>query len=286
VESALTDPSPAPSSHSASPSAADVWEVGEAYEAYVGRWSRLVAREFIPRLGVPPGGRWLDIGSGAGALSRAILDLASPSSVLGVDQSPAFVAHARTRIHDPRIAFEIGDARALPVRHAEFDAAVSGLVLNFVPPADQPAAAAEMLRAVRPGGAVGVYVWDYAGRMELLRYFWDAAARIVPACAELDEGRRFPICHPEALASLFRDAGAAAVEIRAIDVPTHFRDFHDLWQPFLGGQGPAPTYLATLPVDQQIAIRDQLRSIVPTEPNGSIHLIARAWAVSGTAPAR
>jgi SAM-dependent methyltransferase len=121
---------------------------------------------------------------------------------------------------------------------------VSGLVLNFVP--DPALAAREMTRVARPGGRVAAYVWDYAGRMELIRHFWDAAAALDPAAAELDEGRRFGLCQPEPLGRLFRDAGLADVGVRPIEVATRFRDFDDYWDPFLGGQGPAPGYAMSL----------------------------------------
>jgi len=128
-------------------------------------------------------------------------------------------------------------------------------------------------------------VWDYAGKMELMRYFWDAAAAVDPDNRELDEGARFPICEPEALAALVRDAGLGAVATRAIDVATVFQDFDDYWTPFLGGQGAAPAYCMRLPTDRRDALRERLRSALPVEPDGSIALIARAWAARGTVPA-
>jgi SAM-dependent methyltransferase len=182
------------------------------------------------------------------------------------------------------VRVELGDARALPVADSEFDAVVSGLVLNFVPPADQPQAAAELRRAGKSGGIVAAYVWDYAEGMQLQRYFWDAAVELDPAGQEIDESRRFPLCQPEPLAALFRDAGLADVEVRAIDISTHFRDFDDYWTPFLGGLGPAPSYTMSLSEDDRAALRDLIRSRLPIEADGSIHLIARAWAVRGTVP--
>ncbi|HEX9439300.1 MAG TPA: methyltransferase domain-containing protein, partial [Roseiflexaceae bacterium] len=181
---------------------------------------------------------------------------------------------------DERARFEVADARALPFETATYDAAVSGLVLNFIP--DQPKAVAEMARVTRPGGTVAAYVWDYAGEMQLMRHFWDAAVALNPAARDLDEGRRFPICRPGPLARLFRDAGLKAVETRAIDVPTDFRDFDDYWSPFLGGQAPAPGYAMALTEEQRAALRERIRAGLPIAADGSIHLIARAWAVRGT----
>jgi SAM-dependent methyltransferase len=261
---------------------ADRWAIGDLYEPYVGRWSRLVAGEFLAWLAIAAGARWLEVGCGTGALSEAILDRAAPREVIGVEPSEAFIAFARRRLRDPRIDFRIGDASRLPVEDGGFDAAVAGLVLNFVP---EPARAlAEMRRAVRPGGTVAVYVWDYAGEMQLMRRFWDAAAALDPAARELDEGRRFPICAPEPLLALFDEAGLTRMDCRAIDIPTLFRDFDDYWSPFLGGQGPAPGYCVSLPDAKRKALREKLRAELPSAPDGSIHLTARAFAVRGTVP--
>ncbi len=246
----------------------------------MGRWSRAVGREFLAWLDAPPGGRWLDVGCGTGALSDAILGVAAPRRLLGVDASPGFVAYARAQVRDPRAHFETGDARALPIESEAFDMVVSGLVLNFVP--DPAAMVAEMSRAARPGGLVGVYVWDYASGMELLRRFWDTAVALDPAASELDEGRRFVgICRREPLANLFRDAGLGGVATCSIEVPTVFRDFDDYWTPFLGGQGPAPAYVASLSPTRQAALRERLRADLPIAADGSISLVARAWAAKG-----
>jgi SAM-dependent methyltransferase len=221
------------------------------------------------------------VGCGTGALSRAILDRCAPAAVLGVDPSEGFLAHARRALPDPRAEFRLGDARALPVPDAAFDAVVSGLLLNFV--TDQPKAAAEMRRAAKPGAVVAAYVWDYAGGMQMMRRFWDAAVALDPAARERDEGRRFPLCRPEPLRALFEGAGLRAVEVSAVEAPTVFRDFDDYWTPFLGGQGPAPGYCASLGEDRRAALRERLRASLTAGPDGGIRLVARAWAARGTA---
>jgi SAM-dependent methyltransferase len=259
----------------------DVWASGDAYEPYVGRWSRLVAREFVEWLGVLPGLHWLDVGCGTGALSQAVVEQGAPAAVLGVDSSNGYVAYARARLGDERVRFEVGDAQRLPVADHAFDAVVSGLVLNFI--TDVHGAIAEMRRVARFRGTVAVYVWDYGHRMDLMRYFWDAAVALDPRAKELDEGWRFPICHPARLRALFEAAGLQAVQVRAIDVPTVFRDFDDYWTPFLGGQAPAPGYCMSLPEDARAALRDLIRSRLPVDADGTIRLIARAWAVRGQA---
>ncbi len=255
----------------------DNWASGDAYEPYVGRWSRVVARELLRWLDVPANASWLDVGCGTGALSQTILSTASPSAVTGIDRSEEFVAYARAQLRDPRARFEVGDAQALPVESSTYDVAVSGLVLNFIP---EPAlAVAEMARATR--GVVAVYVWDYAEKMEFMRHFWDAAAALDARAAELDEGRRFPICQAEPLRELFVGAGLRDVAVRAIDIDTTFRDFDDYWAPFLGGQGPAPTYVQSLNDAEKERLREQLRATLPFAHDGSIPMVARAWAVRG-----
>jgi SAM-dependent methyltransferase len=261
---------------------ASVWAVGRAYEPYIGRWSRLVARQFLEWLAVPPGARWLDVGCGTGALTETILRHADPGSVDGIDPSEGFLAVAREQVRDPRVRFRVGDTRRLAAESARYDVVVSALVLNFIP--DPPAGIAEMARAVRPGGIVAGYVWDYAGRMELMRHFWDAAVELRPGDLERDEGQRFPLCRPAPLQRLFEGAGLASVEVRGIEIPTMFRDFDDYWTPFLGGQGPAPSYAMSLDEEARAALRERIRGRLPVAADGSISLIARAWAVRSTGP--
>jgi SAM-dependent methyltransferase len=258
----------------------DRWSSGEKYEPFIGRWSRLVAREFLAWLQVPAGVRWLDVGCGTGALTDAIVRAADPAKVLGVDPSPAFVEYARQHAVDRAVAFVTGDARELPAGDRSFDAAVSGLVLNFIP--DRQRAVREMQRVVAGSGIVAAYVWDYPGEMWILRHFWDAAAGLDQAAHELHEGNRFPFCRPAELEALFAGAGLTAVESRAIVVPTEFRTFDDYWTPFLGGQGPAPSYLRSLDEARRTALREAVRARLPIGPNGSVRMTARAWACRGS----
>ena len=260
---------------------AKIWDVGAAYEDYVGRWSRIVASDFLDWLGMPSGRRWLDVGCGTGVLSRSILDRAAPKSLVGLDPSEGFVAHARTALRNLRVEFRVGYAQALPFSDRCFDAVVTGLAINFI--ADMPKALAEMARVARPGGTVAAYVWDYAGEMQMMRRFWDAAVALNGATSGEDEGHRFAVCRPEPLAALFEGAELTSVETRAIDCPTVFKDFDDFWTPFLGGQGPAPAYCMSLPETERNLLRENIRSALPIRKDGSIHLVARAWAVRGAA---
>jgi trans-aconitate methyltransferase len=251
---------------------------GNPYEAYIGRWSRLVAPEFLAWLDMPERLEWLDIGCGTGALTSAILQQCNPASVRGCDPSEAMLPSDSA---DGRASFRVADAQRLPYGEEEFDVVVSGLVLNFIP--DVRRAMVEMVRVSRPSGTVAAYVWDYAGEMQFLRRFWDAAAAVDPGAAELDEGQRFPLCSFEQLEALFEEVPLADVRVHAIDIPTRFSDFDDLWQPFLGGAGPAGAYAVSLDLDKQTELRETLRTTLPIADDGSISLIARALAVRGTA---
>ena len=260
----------------------DTWASGDAYEPYVGRWSRLVAREFVDWLGVAPGGYWLDVGCGTGALSQTILQVAAPAQVKGIDRSDDYVTHAQEHVHDSRAHFAVGDAQALSEKSASFDAAVSGLVLNFIPQPDR--AVSEMARVVKSGCIVAAYVWDYAGKMQLMRHFWNAAVALDSNAVDLDEGRRFPLCQPTPFTDLFRSVGLQHVEVRAIDIATDFKDFDDYWSPFLGGHAPAPGYAMSLSEAKRAALRERIRAGLPFALDGSVPLVARAWAVRGVRP--
>jgi hypothetical protein len=138
-----------------------------------------------------------------------------------------------------------------------------------------------MKRVSTRGGTIGAYVWDYAEKMELMRHFWGAAVALDPAAAPYDEGVRFPLCRPDALWRLFSDARLGSLDATAIEVPTLFESFEEYWTPFEGGQGPAPAYAMSLGEAERGRLRDAIRSRLPTEADGSIRLVARAWAIRG-----
>jgi SAM-dependent methyltransferase len=259
----------------------DSWERGDPYEQYVGRWSRQVAPRFLSWLSIPPNQRWLDVGCGTGALSAAILDGCSPLSVVGVEPSEGFLQKAKEQLTG-RALLRRGNAAQIPLEDDTVDVTVSGLVLNFVP--DAGAALREMARVTGAGGVIAAYVWDYAGKMELMRHFWDAAVELDPAAISADEGTRFAQCRPDALAGLFADAGLHGIEVTSIDITTAFASFDDYWRPFLGGQGPAPAYAMALDEKARADLRDRIRARLPLQADGSISLTARSWAVRAAVP--
>jgi len=256
----------------------DKWNEGDSYEYFMGRWSALVASEFLKWLNIPSRMDWLDVGCGTGALSEAIEKYAGPKVLSCIDPSEKFIDTVRKRISISGVA-RVGNVENLPFEDASFESVVSGLALNFFPDIDR--ALSEMKRVSKQNGVVAAYVWDYSGRMDFLRYFWDAAYQTDPESRVYDEGLRFPICHQENLARHFSKAGFKEVETSFIDIETVFADFEDYWKPFLGGQGPAPGFLLSLSQQSQNNLKEKILDRINYEPDGSIKLTARALVVKG-----
>ena len=256
------------------------WEAGSSYEDFMGRWSRRLAPEFVSWLRMPRGVHWLDVGCGTGALADAVCSHAAPASVVGCDPAVPLVEYAREHSRDARQSFVIAGVGSLPRRPGGYESVTSLLALNFLP--DSEAAVHEMRSVAAPRATVSACVWDYSDGMLLLRRFWDAVASLDSAAAALDEGNRFPLCRRDALTALFRDSGLGNVSCEPIEIRTAFTSFDDYWRPFLGGTGPAPSYVASLGADRRAILARKLEETLRRGPDGSIALTARAWAVRGT----
>ena len=255
------------------------WDSGEAYDSFMGRWSKLVAPEFLKWLDLPGHLSWLDIGCGTGVLSEAILDHCTPSEILSVDPTEAFLELAKERLPvGSRIM--TGNASNIPVTDEKFDVITSGLALNFFP--DLQNALSEMKRVAKPKGIITAYVWEYPERMDFLRYFWDTVFQVDPESLKLKEGIHFPVCNAESLSASFREAGLIDIATNIIVIDTDFICFDDYWTPFFGGQGPAAGYLVSLSNELQTEIKIQVRSKLPFEADGSIKMNAKALAIRGT----
>jgi SAM-dependent methyltransferase len=262
-----------------SSAALDKWTSGALYDAWMGRWSRLIAREFIQWLGIPGGQRWLDVCCGSGMLSDAIASASfgPPASITGFDLSPGQVASARLRLGSSPAHFVLADAMALPFSNGSFDVAVCGLALNYIP--DAARALREIARVTRPGATIAGYVWDYAGGAQFLRAFWDAAIAVDPEAPAFDQARRFAFCTPEGLKQLFDSSGLKNSEVQAIEIVTRFENFDDYWAPLTGGQGSAPNYLASRAEAIRERIQERVRANLPFGPDGAISMPARAWGI-------
>lgn len=259
---------------------AEMFSAGDAYERFMGRWSRQLAPLLVTFAGVRDGDAVLDVGSGTGALTAAVAAAAPSSHIVGIDLSAPYVAVARARYPDERIRFDVGDAQQLQLAARRFDRTLSLLVINFIP--DRSRALAEMIRVTRPGGTVASAVWDYGEGMEMLRVFWDEAVALDPAAAARDE-RHMPLSRQGELGALWREHGLRDVSEEAFTITTRFSSFDDYWLPFLEKQGPAGDYTASLPAGEREALRRRLRvRLLADGPDRPFTLLARAWAVRGT----
>ncbi len=248
----------------------------DAYDRFVGRYSRQLARALIAAAGVAYGQRALDVGCGPGGLTSELAALLGAGHVAAIDPSASFAEACRSR--NPGADVREGPAEQLPFADSAFDHALAQLVVNFM--SDPLTGVREMARVTRTGGTVAAAVWDYAGEMTLLRRFWDAAMALEPAAAERDEGRTMAYCTPGELDSLWSAAGLEDVEVAAAVVCAAYDDFEDLWSPLEHGVGPAGAYAAALPPDRRAALKGELRRRLDAG-DGSFELSARAWVATG-----
>jgi SAM-dependent methyltransferase len=255
----------------------------EAYERFMGRWSRLLAPLLIDFTNIRDARSVLDIGSGTGSLSFEIVLRRTAEAVVGIDPSREYVAYATSRNPFPdRIHFEAAEARHLRFADATFESSLSLLVFNFIP--DPLQALQEVRRVTAPGGLIAAAVWDYGRDMRMLRTFWDAAVSIDDKARLLDEGH-MPLCRSGELADLWKHAGMKNVQQQSLQIEMRFDSFEDYWRPFLLGQGPAGAYATSLDSDTSEQLQMELkRRLLPSGKDGSFVLPARAWAVRGTVP--
>ena len=248
---------------------------GAAYDRFMGRYSAPLAVAFADAVGVAPGERVLDVGSGPGALTEELVRRVGASAVAAVDPSEPFVGECARR--NPGVDVRLGTAELLPFPDGAFDAALAQLVLHFV--SDPLTAASEMRRVLRPGGRAAACVWDFGGGMRMLRLFWDAALALDPSTP--DEASTLRFGRDGEIASLFTQAGLREVSSGALEVETHYDGFADLWAGFLSGSGPAGAYCVSLPPERQEELREELRRRLG-DPPGPFALSARAWYAIGS----
>jgi SAM-dependent methyltransferase len=259
-----------------------MFEVAQAYEEMMGRWSRQLAPLFVEFVGVWDGENVLDVGCGTGSLSATLVRVTGASKIVGIDPSKGFIEYARTHVVDSRVTFELGDAQNLPYSDESFDRCMALLIVNFIP--DSPKAAREMRRVTRSGGVVATTMWDGSRAHELTGYFWDAAVAIDPTAKRPAE-RRGSYGSAEALSDLLKGAGLTGIEVTDLTMPCQFSSFDDYWLPLTEGQGPSGACLTRLSEDLQAALRERLRqNLFGNRADGPFTLQAKAWAVRGIVP--
>jgi SAM-dependent methyltransferase len=259
-----------------------MFSAGDAYERFMGRWSRKIAAPFVHFAKVQSGDSVLDVGSGTGAVTAAVAAISPSSCIRGIDPAAGFVAFAQARHAGELVRFEVGDAQQLQFADRSFTRALSLLNLNFIP--DPGKALQEMSRVTQPGGTVAAAVWDYGHGMEMLRVFWDEAVALNREADARDE-RHMRLSADGELAALFHEQPLQEIASETLTVETRFSSFDDYWLPFLDKQGPAGAYVASLPAADAEQLRLRLRRrLLGDGPDAPIALRARAWAVRGTVP--
>lgn len=242
---------------------------GDAYDRFMGRYSRSLAAPFADAATISVGQRVLDVGCGPGALTTELVARLGPAAVAAVDPSEPFVTACAARL--PGVDVRLGSMEHLGFDAAAFDAALAQLVFHFV--ADPPAATAELMRVVRPGGVVAACVWDFDRGMEMLRAFWDAALTVDPDAP--DEARTLRFGREGELVELFTGAGFVGAEETLLTVSSTYRDFDELWAGFLAGIGPAGAYCVALAERQRERLRAALHERIG-EPASSFTMQAVA----------
>ena len=245
---------------------------GDAYDRFMGRYSRVLAPVFADFAGIGARQRVVDVGCGSGVLTEELARRVGAENVAGADPSPMLAAAAE-RV--PGADLRTAAAESLPWPDDSFDAALAQLVVHFM--ADSAQGVREMARVTRPGGVVAACTWDFAhGGMELLGTYWQTVRSLVPDA----DAERSPLGDYDNLERLWRGGDLADVDGGPLDVEARYRDFDELWESFRGGVGPAGQYLLSLAPATQDAVRDEYRRRLG-DPDGPFSLTARAWAVRG-----
>jgi ubiquinone/menaquinone biosynthesis C-methylase UbiE len=245
----------------------------DAYERYMGRWSRAVGEKFLAWLAPPKNARWLDLGCGTGAFTGMILEHSAPASVNGVDPAPAQVEHARKSF--PAAEFHVGDSMDLPFKDGTFDIVASALVLHFIP--DRQKAFAEMQRVAKADSLISGYTWERSPTSK--------GAPYVPMMKGLQSVGVEPKTSPtvteanlDGLRKSLTRAGFHDIDVTIIEAAQSYRDFDDYWQVQTMTFHPVGKSVAALDDRKRDELRDAMRKMLPPDVDGKITYKARAVA--------
>jgi len=261
---------------------AKMFSLSAEYERFMGRWSRVLAPEYIAFAGVKNGDRILDVGTGTGSLASTLETAMTSSEIFGIDPSEGFITYAKKNAKSGRTHFETGDAQALKFPDASFDQTMALLVMNFIP--DHNKAIGEMRRVTRPQGVVSACVWDYDAGMQMLRYFWDEAVALDPAVEPKDE-RHMKLSRQGQLGQLWKTARLVDIQEKPLVIDQAYRSFDDYWGSFLRGAGPGGAYVVSLSEERRRQLEARMRKrLLENREDGPFVLKARAWCVRGESP--
>jgi SAM-dependent methyltransferase len=259
-----------------------MFEIPEAYERQMGRWSRQLAPLFIEFAGVEEGDSVLDVGCGTGSLTMTISRLTKAAKIVGIDASKSFIKYAGAHCADPRVTFVTGDAQHLAYPDVSFDRCLSLLAINQIP--DTPKAVNEMRRVTKPGGVIATAMWDGTGGNEFNDCMWDVAVSLDSA-VERPAEKHGSYSSPAALSALWTDAGLTSIEVKDLKISCGFASFEEFWKRYLEGQGPGAAYVVALSEDRRATLRQRLRErVLSRQRDGAFALEAKAWAVRGLVP--
>ncbi len=260
-----------------------VYTDGEAYEERNGKWSRVIGRDYMDWLAVEKGSRWLDVGCGTGALCEVILDHCAPEEFVGVDVAEAQLEYARSRHPDDRARFQMDDALSLSFGEDAFDAAVSALVINFLP--DPVRMVAEMKGVVRPSGTVAAWTWDFARNRAVAQHISTAiSARRSADFKRVDSVQKADSTRPEAMERIFLDAGLENVRTISVETVVTYKDFNDYWVTNMGYKSTTSNFVSQLSDSDQERFKAEVQALVPFDADGTIRYTVGSVGAAGTVP--
>lgn len=240
---------------------------GEAYDRFMGRYSRELAPLFADHAGVAWPMLALDVGCGPGALTRELVQRLGPSGVSGCDPTPAYIEACQAR--NPGVTVLPGTAEALPYPDDLFDVTLAQLAIHLF--SDPLMAATEMRRVTKSGGTIAGSVWDLHSGVELFTLFGD---RVQGSVAFGGAGE---------IAALFTSAGLTDIDERLLRVSTVYDDFDEFWSTIEHSVGPMADYVRSLPHADLVALREELFNQLG-RPEASFSLSAMARSVTARVP--
>ncbi|HSF35761.1 MAG TPA: class I SAM-dependent methyltransferase [Nocardioides sp.] len=246
---------------------------GEAYDRFMGRYSRPLAVRFADWLEVSEGQRALDVGCGPGALIAPLVDRLGPEQVSAIDPSAPFVEACRARF--PGVDVRRGEAESLPWDDGSYDVTAACLVVHFM--TDPVGGLSEMKRVTREDGWVGATVWDLAGSRAPMAPLWTAFAEVAP---DQPDESSYQGGSREGLRSILEGAALRDVEVVELPVTVTHPSFYEWWEPYLHGVGPAGEAVAALDPARR---REVERTLCRDLGDGPFDITAVAWAGRGRA---
>jgi ubiquinone/menaquinone biosynthesis C-methylase UbiE len=239
----------------------------DAYDRFMGRYSRQLAVPFADFAGVTSGMRVLDVGAGTGALTDELV--ARGAAVTVVEPSPDYAAGLRERIDDVHVA----PAEEIPLPDGTFDAVLAQLVVVFLN--DAPRATHEMARVARPDGVVATCMWEFEG-VEMMNALNEIRRRLLPGGWSPSTEYR----DEASLRRLFEEAGLRDVDTTRIEVSVEYETIDELWEPAIHVGGPGGPVVNSISPEQLAAGRAIFEEALGN-PTGSYELKGRAVVVRG-----